>query len=222
LLTLSFYLARKRQWFLACFSTMLLTISRPVGFLMAIPLISEYIKQNKLSKKSLFFMVYSLLFVSLGLMIYSYFCYLKWNDPLYFFHSQALLQNSRTVSGFVFPLQTIYRYLKILITVSPKIYEWWIALLEFLSFWLACYLLTVGWLKKIRPSYLIFSLMCFFVPVFSGTFSGLPRYIIVIFPLFLALSQSVKNKTVKIFYITAGFITQIVLLAFFSRGYFIA
>ena len=232
-LVLSFYFARKNKWLLAGIPAMLLSITRPVGLLIIPSLIYEFIKQKKYLKSNLsfcssrfaveasFFIFYFLFFISSGLILFSYFCYLKWHDPLYFFHAQALVKNSRTVAGFIFPLQTVYRYLKILITVSPKIYEWWIALLEFVSFWFAGYLLIVGWLKKIRPSYMIFSTLAFIVPTISGTFSALPRYILVLFPIFVALAL-IKNRLVKIIYVIVGVILQFVLLMLFSRGYFIA
>ena len=223
-LVLSFYFARKNKWFLASISAMLLSVTRPVGLLLIPSLVYEFIRQKKYLKFDLSFSVFVFYFLFLipsGLILFSYFCYLKWHDPLFFLHAQALLKNGRTVTGVVFPLRTVYRYLKILITVSPKIYEWWIALLEFVSFWLAGYLLIVGWLKKIRPSYLIFSTLAFLVPTVSGTFSALPRYIIVLFPLFIPLA-SIKNRFIKIGLLVIGLFFQLVLLGLFSRGYFIA
>ncbi len=218
---LIFYLARKKLWLLAGLFGMFLTITRSIGLLILPVLIYEYLKQNKLSKKSLFFILYFLFMIPIGLIAFSYYCNIKWHDPLYFLHAQALFKNGRS-AGFIFPLQTVYRYIKIMFTVSPKIYEFWIALLEFGSFWFACFGLFIAWRKKVNLSYVLFSALCFLVPISSGTFTGLPRYIIILFPIFVGIALFTKNKYVKIFYILIGLTLQFVFLMFFSRGYYIA
>jgi len=221
---LSFYFARKNKWFLASISAMLLSVTRPVGLLIIPSLIYEFIRQKKYLKvvESGVFIFGFLFFIPSGLISFSYFCYLKWHDPLYFFHAQAFLQNGRTVANFVFPLQTVYRYFKILTTVARSQFEWYIALLELVGFAFASFGLFIAWGKKVRGSYLLFSALCFLVPIISGTFSGLPRYVLVLFPVFIGLGLYVKNSFLKISYIIVGIILQFILLMFFSRGYFIA
>jgi len=224
LLVLSFYFARKKDWFLSAVCAMLLSITRPIGLLIIPALIYEYYRGRKILifDLSFLFLIFNFLFlIPLGLVLFSVYCLLKWHDPLYFLHAQALVKNGRTVTGFVFPLQTIFRYIKIFLTVSPKIYEFWIAIVEFVSFGLASFLLVVAWLKRVRPSYLLFSTLAFFVPILSGTFSGLPRYIIVLFPIFIPLTF-IKNKLVIVGLLAIGLLLQLVFLGLFSRGYFIA
>lgn len=221
LTVLVFYFIRKKQWLFASLSGMFLSITRLTGILIIPSLIYEIIKQKKSTKELLFIILYSLFIIPVGLFAFSYYCNLKWHNPLYYIYAQTLFKNGRT-TGFVFPLQTAYRYIKILLTVSPRIYEYWIALLEFACFWLAGYLLFVAWRKKVRLSYLLFSIFCFIIPISSGTFSGLPRYIIVLFPMFIGLSLQMTNKYLKILYISIGLILQFVLLMLFSRGYYIA
>jgi len=96
-----------------------------------------------------------------------------------------------------------------------------VALLEIFSFGFGSGILVFAWFKKIRPSFLIFSLFALLIPTLSGTFSGLPRYLLVIFPIFLTLNF-IKAKWFKPVYIIFGLILQFVLFLFFSRGYFIA
>lgn len=221
LLVLSFYNARKQHFFLASLMALLLSITRPIGLLIIPALLYELYLQKKSIKNYLLPITCYLLLIPTGLIFYSLYSYFKWHDPLFFLHAQAMLQNGRTVTGFIFPLQTVWRYIKILMTVSRRQFEWYIALLELGSFLFAGCLLLASWFKKIRPSYLIFSILAFLVPVVSGTFSGLPRYVLVLFPIFIALAQ-IKNKWLKIGYIALGLILQFVLLLFFSRGFFIA
>jgi len=214
----SFYFARTNRWFLASLCGAFLTATRLVGIAIIPALVSEFVKNEKslLKLKSLF------LFISpLGILSYMLFNFLKWGDPFYFIQAQGAFHNERSVDSIVFIPQTIFRYINILTTVSPGIFEWWIALLEISTFSFVSIMFFVAWKKKIRISYILFALICFLIPTSTGTFTGLPRYALVLFPIFIALAL-VKNKFVKIAYSVIGFSLLMILLALFSKGYYIA
>ncbi len=213
----TFYFLRKKKWGRASILASLLSITRPVGMLIVPILLFEYLRQGKRSLVQ----AVQFLFAPLGLVAYSVFNYFRWNDALYFLHSQGTVGNERTVTSIVFPPQTIFRYGKILLTLSPKQYEWWISVLEVTTFFAVSFLLYIAWKKRVRLSYVLFSLLCFLVPVVSGTFTGLPRYSIVLFPIFIALSL-IENKFIRYSYFIIGGLLQIILLMLFSRGYFVA
>lgn len=157
----------------------------------------------------------------LGLISYSIFNYYKWGNFIYFIQSQGELANSRAIDTIILFPQTVIRYVKIISSIPIYQYEWWIALLEITTFLFIGSLIYVGWRQKIRFSYLIFMILGFLIPVLSGTFSGLPRYVIVLFPIFIALAL-IKNKLFKWSYMLISPILLFILLMFFSRGYFIA
>jgi hypothetical protein len=216
LVILSFYLARQGRWFWALVVAMFLCATRLVGIFIVPALMVEWWQQ----KRDWRFL--PLLFLpSLSTIGYSLFNYYKWGDWLYFLHAHGQLANGRSTDSIIFPGQTLFRYWKILTTISPQVYEWWIALLELGVFVGGCYLLYLGFKQKIRLPYLVFSGLCFFLPALSGTFSGLPRYLIVCFPVFIVLG-AVKSRVIKIFLATIFFVLQIILLTFFARGYFVA
>lgn len=167
------------------------------------------------------------------LLLYGWFNYLKWGDFLYFVNAHGMLGNSREVSGLVFPLVTVYRYIKIFSTVSATQYEFWIALLEFGALVYATLNIFLVWKMKLRTSYLIFSLTMVSLPLLSGTLSGFPRYILPIFPFFLAqglwyekLQKSngatKLGKLIIVTFIVFSLLLQAVLLALFSRGYYVS
>lgn len=216
LTVLSFYCARKNKWFLASICGALLSATRLVGLAIIPALIVELIIQKKLIRKG-----WMLLLAPLGLVGYAWYCFVKWHDALFFIHAQGLLKNNRSVTNFIFPLQTVYRYIKILITVNASNFEFWIALLELSVFVFAVWLFYVAWKKRIRLSYLVLALCAFLLPVSSGTFTGLPRYVAVLFPLFIALAL-VENKRVVMMYSLISVLLLILLFALFSRGYYIA
>lgn len=214
----SFYFARTNRWFLASLCGGLLTATRLVGIAIIPALILEFIKQEKtlFKLKSLF-----LLLTPLGISAYMLFNFLKWGDVFYFIQAQGDFQNNRSVTTFVFIPQTIFRYIKILTSLMPSQFEWWIGLLEISTFTFVSILLFVAWKKRLRPSYILFALICFLIPVSSGTFTGLPRYALVLFPIFITLAL-IKSKMVKLSYAIICFVLLFILFMLFSRGYYIA
>lgn len=227
----SFYLARRNHWFFASLVAMLLATTRIVGIAIIPALLIElaiqqklYINWKTIRKENLFSFLKKgiyLLLVPFGLFAYSIYNWQKTGDFLYFLHAHGNLSNGRSVDTIIFPLQTLFRYSKIFITFNLTQYEWWIAQLELMSFIFAATLLFIAWKKRVRTSYLIFSLFAFVVPVLSGTLSGLPRYCIVLFPIFIALAL-VKNKIISSLYVLISLVLLFILLLYFSRGYFIA
>lgn len=230
---LSLFFARKRKWLLACITAMFLSITRLSGLLIVFPLLYEYyqseIKDKKnFSIKSNLNLVYFAI-IPLLLLLYSYFNYIKWGDFLYFVHAHGSLGNSREVSSLVFPLVTIYRYLKIFLTVSTKQYEFWIALLEFSTLIYASWCLFLSWREKLRPSYQIYAWAMISLPLLSGTLSGFPRYILPVFPFFLAQSLwfrkykiNKQNRFLMIVFVGVSILLQAVLLMLFARGYYVS
>ena len=163
----------------------------------------------------------SILLTPLGLILYAVYNFVRWGNPLYFLQAQGELSNGRAVNSIILPPQLIYRYIKILFTVSPVQYDWWIALLEFGVFWFVAILVYVMWKQKIRLSYLIFAVLGMLIPIMSGTLTGFPRYILPLFPLFIAIS-GIKNKAFQILNVGISIILSFILLALFAQGYYVA
>lgn len=218
LLILSFYFARKRNWLLASFFGMLLTVTRPIGIAIFPALLYEFYLSEKTFFKT---KARSLLLIPLGIIGYSLYNLQKWGDALYFINAQGNFQNNREVQHIILFPQTIFRYFKIFFTVPPTQYEFFVAILEFSAFIFASVMLYFAWKKKVRISYLIFSLIAFLIPASTGTFSGLPRYILPLFPIFISLALT-KNRFVTITYAVISSILLFILLMLFSKGYFVA
>lgn len=215
---LSFYFARKKQWAIAAIFGILLSATRLAGIAIFPVLLYEFFSEEK--HKS-FLKIFPLCLVPLGFISYMMFNLLQWGNAFYFLTAQGSLSNGRSVNTIVFPFQTLFRYMHILISVSFSRFEWRIALLELLTFVLISFLLYVSFLKKIRFSYILYSLICFLIPVLSGTFSGLPRYVLLLFPVFITLSLIEKKRLIFI-YSAVSIILLFILTMLFARGYFIA
>ena len=214
----SFYFSRRKKWNTAAFFGFLSSLTRIVGFLTVIPLLIEYFsnrKKNELKSGII------LLITPLGIIFYSIYNFIKWHNPLLFIHAQSQLSNGRSSSSFIFFPQTLYRYCKIILTVSPQLWEWKIAVLELISFCAVGIGIYLLWKQKVRLSYIVYTFIGLLVPASTGTYTGLPRYIIVLFPLLILFSK-IRNKVILFCLLVIFFILQIVLFLFFSRGYYVA
>lgn len=223
LLLLAFYFARKRQWWLAGIFGILLCITRLVGIAILPALLWEFFRGNRGDKGNSprFSKILPLALVPFGLIVFMVFNLAKWGNAFHFFLAQGQLNNERSVTSIVLPIQTVIRYGKILLAIPATQFAFWIALFEVSVFFVVVILLFVAWKKKIRGSYLLFAAAAFLIPTFSGTFSGLPRYVLVLFPMFMTLALF-ENKIMKVIYAVASVVILFLLLMFFSRGYFVA
>lgn len=231
LLVLSFYFARKKKWYYASVAVFLLSVTRLVGVLIIPALVYEFIVQQrggnfleKLKSLGSWGNIRTLLpiFISpTGFFVYVYYNLQKWGDPLYFIKAHGELANARSVTSVVFLPRTLYRYFNILVTLPINQYEWFLAAIELSSVIFAAGLLYLAWRKGIRFSYILFSALSMFLPISSGTFSGMPRYVLILFPVFVAISL-LENRYIKIVYVLVSIVLLFMLLVFFSRGYFVA
>lgn len=211
--TSCFYFARKKKWFWAGLFGYFATLTRLVGIVLFVALVVEWFLQHRKLKLP----PVSLFLAPLGIVTYGTYLKLLFGD--FFLFQKAMIHwNQEKV---VFPLQVVFRYIKIFLFASKNI-VYFVAVVEFVAtffyFFLAGYVF-----KKVRISYGIFMLGVFLLPTFTGTFQSMPRYILHVFPAFIALALLTK-KSKKRFWITIlGFlILQGIFVALFTRGYFVA
>jgi len=82
-------------------------------------------------------------------------------------------------------------------------------------------LLILAFRKKMRTSYLVFGSLAFVLPTLSGTFSSLPRYVLVLFPAFIYLGM-IKSKLIQFGLWVIFGLLLIISAALFYQGYWIA
>lgn len=210
---LSFFFARKGRWVLASGFGYFATLTRLVGVALLPALILEWYFQKDRRWPSLFW----LLFIPLGLATYMAYLQIFHGDFLLFQKAMSNWGQSDTV----LPVQTFVRYIKIFIFSDHNL-AYWVAVLEFVS--ALCYLalsVFVAW--RVRLSYGIFMLTLLLIPTFTGTLQSMPRYILQLFPAFIALGVLTSRSKI-IFALTAilFLLLQFVFVAMFTRGYFVA
>lgn len=222
----SFYAARKGKWWISGILGALASATRMVGIFLLPALIFEFYKQNFKGKirrdeySTKLKRGVGILLIPLGLLSYMVFLNNLTGDPFAFIHSQPAFGANRSGSEIILLPQVIFRYVKIFLTVPSSNYDFWIAVLEFFSFAIVIGSLLIFW-KKIRMSYLIFSLLAIIAPTLTGTLSSMPRYVITAFPVFIMLG-SLENKLVRFLLLSVSLILLTVLTVLFTQGYFVA
>lgn len=219
LTTASFYFARKKNWIISGVFGGLASFDRLSGLSLIPALLVEWYLQNRNLAKSKTKQVISALFLTFG-GFFSYILYLQihFGDWLLFQKSMIAWRQHE----FVVPFQVIFRYLKIFLFLRPNILEYWIAVLEFISFFAYIFLAIYAW-KKIRASYGVFMIVVLLLVTFTGTLSGGPRYTLHLFPGFIAMAiLADRYKWLQFGLVLLFLLLGAILTALFTRGYFIA
>jgi Gpi18-like mannosyltransferase len=210
----SIYLIRKGNFFWAAVLIALSTATRITGVLL-IPL---YLIEAYQIKKSINY-IWALI-VSLGIFAYMYYLKLAFNDPLYFLTSQPVFGAGRSGGQIILLPQVIYRYIKIFLTTNVLSLPFFNAFLEF-TFTLVPLTLLILFIKKIRLSYWFFAVSALLLGTLTGTFSSMPRYVLVPIIFLLPLLVTRYKKFVWAFAIISGGL-EVLLIMLFVRGYWVA
>lgn len=218
LIVLSFYFGLKNNWKLAGIFGMIASATRVFGILLLPAFIIEAWQKKVWSLNLLW-----LLLIPLGLLTYLYYLWQTTGDPLIFYHNQPLVGEQHQL-GIVSLPQVFFRYFKILtsVGVTNPIYQ--TAALELFTGIIFLILPIYGYFKKIRASYLFIAVTGFLLPTIQGSFSSMPRYILVLFPSFLALAIWLNNRS-KITRLTIQALSLLGLsieTMLFLRGYWVA
>lgn len=215
---LSFYFARRGNWFLASIFGVVSSATRVFGFLLLPALVLEAISQ-KVSFKKWFWII----FIPLGLFAYMFYQYINFGDPLAFYNLQTVVGEQHQ-KGIVLLPQVYYRYIKMLLTVDMVNPIYQTIVLEFLT-GVAFFILPIlGFFQKVRYSYLFYALAGFLLPTVQGSFSSVPRYLLILFPSFLVISLLLlkTNIVLRMLILTVSLVLLSIESILFFRGYWVA
>lgn len=173
----SFFAATKRQWWLAGVLGFALALTRPVGFLIALPLFLEYLHSKNWQWRRIQVNVLWLLLIPFGLGVWAWYNQHLTGDALTFIKVQEAWRRSATN-----PISALWTGLR-----ADNFYD------QALSLFAIATAGIILWLRKwmSRPEEL-WAWISLIVPLFSGIYS-LPRYVLVIFPIYLAFARAPIN-----------------------------
>ena len=218
LAVLSFFCARKGNWLLAGIFGAVASATRVFGiFLLPALLIEAWTQKVNFSRMLWIFLI------PLGLGAYMWYLNSTVGDPLAFYNFQTLVGEQHQRGIITLP-QVYFRYIKMLATTNPGNPIFQTIVLEFFV-GITFFLLPIyGYFKKIRLSYLVYAMLGFLIPTIQGSFSSSPRYVIILFPSFLAAAIWINGlpKTIKIITLFLSCCGLALETALFLRGYWIA
>ncbi len=244
---LSFWFAKKEKWLMAGISAAFASYTRLVGIFLVPAILYDYYTKDvvrgmreRIETVSKGFKerlrpqywwhfirtrarhLKNITFISLGaagLLKYMLFLRRRTGDALRFVNVQSEFGANRAPKEFILIYQVVWRYIKMVFTVDPQSFMYFNVWLELSITILFLFLIVYGWIKyEIRNSWMIFSAFAFLLPTLTGTFSSMPRYVLVCFPCFWVLAKMDPPKWVY----GLSFGLQLICAMLFVRGYWIA
>ena len=225
LFVLALYFFKKQKYLPAGFVAIFSSLTRLIGVFLIIPAFFQWLSK----RKGLATVAAPLV----GLGIYCLYLFKTTGDPLFFLTSQPVFGANRSASLVLLP-QVVWRYIKIFITAAPN-FQYFVSWLEFSIFFLVFIVLVLDLFIHLRFNrnfevkiedydrigLNLFSFANLLLPTLTGTFSSVPRYALFSLSFFLYLTEF-KNIWAKMIVALVFLILHVILLGFFSQGYFIS
>ncbi len=226
---------RQRKWFVAGICGALATLTRLNGLALWFFLITEFLLSTldadgwdwrfwwrhvksfpHLILTPQFFYTLLVPFSFIGYLAYQQWVFGSWR--VVFGNMQIWHQEKVTL-----PPQVLWRYFKILLSVSPSHYQYWVAAGEFGAVMLYIFCIIYSW-RKIRLSYWLFVVLSILIPWLTGSFQGMPRYGLHLYPLFLVITMMLVRmpKSVRVIYFCVSLFLFALFTFYFTKGYFVA
>ncbi|MCF0138427.1 MAG: hypothetical protein HUJ66_08710 [Oscillospiraceae bacterium] len=180
------YLSRRGKFIPAAVFGALACFTRSVGLALLVPLLFEFIAQRRRIRDYL-----ALLIVPLGFAVYCYVNYAVAGDPFKFMEYQQSHWNQSFGLFFSTAAYQTDNALAALGTDSVNFFGLWLP--NLLSQLFALSLMCFG-AGKLRPSYTAYFAAYFFVAIGATWLLSAPRYMLVMFPLCIALSELGERK----------------------------
>ena len=188
----SLYYARNARWFLAGFLGFFASLTRLAGLILLPVLIVEYLHQKNWKVKALDPRILWLSLPAIGFLIYlginfqvtgSFFTFIRVESTHWY-------QTIEPLNGFSTALSWARN------ASWPQNLTIGYAELVFAAFGYA--MIGLGYKLKLRPSYQVYMLLTWMLAVSTGFWISVPRYVLSMFPLFLALGLLSTKKPVNI------------------------
>lgn len=221
---LAYYLYRKNKFLLSGLVGILMTLTRLYGIFILMMIFVDLIVNKTSIAKIIKDRIYLVGISVFGLLSYMWYCYVSKGDLLAFYSLQTNVGEHRSLNLILLP-QVFFRYI---VKIIPNL-TWSyppIVFTTFLEIGIAILFLIIILFsfKKIRWDYWTYILLGFIIPTLTGSFSSLPRYVIVLFPAFIFMGLRLEKINIYLrlgIYILLSIIA-IVAQSLFFRGYFVS
>lgn len=179
----AFYYGEKRRWILVGVLGFCAALTRPVGFMLVVPLLYAYLQQRGFKLKAIKADILSVLGIPLGTAAYGIYCYLTKGDALAYMHAQF------TITG---PLGR--EPISILHAMASALHGS-VQEMVWLSFILVSFVLLVVFVRRFTVSHWLLCASLLVLPL-TTSIAGTGRYTLVLFPFFMLFADLSKNDAV--------------------------
>ncbi len=241
LATLTLFLARKKLWLIAGIFGGLATLTRLNGLALIFFIIAEHyfgdLSMNtsiknmlthfvSFKKQDVFNGMKKFVTISIPIIIIfgAFVGYLVWVQ-LQFGHWWSVFDSMKVWSQnkLTFPPQVVFRYIKILFWRPTFQFPYLVAFGELFFVTLYGVLLWKSFFV-LRTSYWVFFFISLLIPAMTGTFQGMPRYGLHLYPMYLSLYSLLNRQSMRVRVFVLGISALLLVLyeMLFLRGYFVA
>ncbi len=206
LAVICFYYSKKQEWWKAGIAGFFLSLTRFWGILIILPVLYEYLETKNFKFDKIKKNVLWLALIPLGLITFSVYSFYKAGNYL----AYLFVQNKAWGHGIANPFTSIIQA----ITASD------LTVLFGALFAITVLLLILIFRKKLAPSYWLFSLILIAATLsINPDFTSLPRYLVVIFPLFIIFAKLAKNRSLDTAMTICLCLLQGFLMVFWANGF---
>lgn len=208
LVVLTFFLIRKKKLFWATVAASLVSATRIVGLAVVVGLLIEVITTQGLNRKNWF-----IILSPLGFLLYCVFLYQQTGDPFYFISAETHWQRTLTIPGIGF-----WETLK---NMSGSFNSLNISILLDLIFAVFGVGLVLRSFRFLPISFSVYGLLSVLLPLLTPTLSSMPRFLLVVFPIFIVVAF-IKNYYLQLIFQLFSISLLAIFTALFFAGYWVS
>lgn len=206
---LTFYFLKKEKFYLSLLFVGLASLTRFVGIALAFVFIYKIIERYGNNKKSLI-----ILFSFWGTGLYCLYLFLQTGNPFAFVVAESTWFRQLT-APWISVWYSIF-YLAIPFFETYKIYVFIELIFTILGLGL-----VIKSFRSLPKHYFIYGAVSILIPLLTGTLMSMPRFLILVFPIFIVLAL-VKNKLIINIYAVTSLVLLIIFSVLFINGFWIS
>lgn len=231
------YFGRTNRWGRAAIAGALAALTRNTGALVLIPLVILLVQQHGWNPRRWWTIIAQLSIVALAPLVFLWHLDQVWGDPLLTIHVQSEWARYQAMPWMT--MRDAFRqldlsWLRQIIadpswsTVTSTYVRWRFAVGQSYDIFITLLFIpiTLYTLVKVRPAYSIYTAVVFVLPLFTPShvhpLMSIPRFVIVLFPFFIALAILLRNRLLYAVVLGLSVVQFVALLMQFGRWFWVA
>lgn len=207
---LTFFFAEKRNFFYAAFFAALTSLARITGVAVIVGLAVFIINSNiRLRKK-----ISTLLLSMSGFILYCLYLYVQTGNPFYFFISELTWGRSIEIPGANIRDAVVYTAVN---GIRPESFT----ILSDLLFTIFGLGMGIRVVRFLKPPLAVYTIVALFIPLTTALLLSVPRFLLVVFPIFIVLSK-INNRIFNTGYVIISLTLLFLYFNFFLRNIWVS